>query len=77
MCCVCYVLCVLCAVCCVLWLQFTSEHYILEGAREVLAAGADSYKFNLANLDARGNPISVSSLHCSALHQQYTAPTLY
>jgi hypothetical protein len=40
-------------------LQFTTQHYILEGAREVVAAGGDSFKFNLANLDARGNAISV------------------
>jgi hypothetical protein len=40
--------------------QFTTEHYVLEGAREVIAAGGDSYKFNLANLDARGQAISVS-----------------
>lgn len=40
--------------------QFTTQHYILEGAREVVAAGGDSFKFNLANLDARGNSISVS-----------------
>lgn len=42
--------------------QFTSEHYLLEGAREVVAAGGDSFKFNLANLDARGNAISVGCL---------------
>lgn len=41
-------------------LQFTSEHYLIEGAKEVVAAGGDSFKFNLANLDARGNAISVS-----------------
>jgi len=42
-------------------LQFTTEHYLIEGAREVIAAGSDSFKFNLANLDARGRQISVSS----------------
>jgi hypothetical protein len=48
-------------------LQFTSEHYLIEGAKEVAAAGGDSFKFHLANLDARGNAISVSGQRVSSL----------
>lgn len=39
--------------------KFTQEHYILEGAKQVLAAGGDSYKFRLKNEDANGQPIQV------------------
>lgn len=48
--------------------QFTMDHYILEGAKEVVAAGGDSYKFKLANLDARGREISVRGTMRRALH---------
>jgi hypothetical protein len=33
---------------------------VLEGAKAVVEAGGDSFKFNLANADARGQRIAVS-----------------
>lgn len=83
--CVCLSVC-LDAACCPphpAFIQFTTQHYILEGAREVVAAGGDSFKFNLANLDARGNSISVSRRSyvkavmcgCCVGHVGFRAPT--
>jgi hypothetical protein len=40
--------------------QFTKEHATLEAARRLLAAGANSFKFDLKNQATNGKPIMVS-----------------
>jgi hypothetical protein len=41
--------------------QFTEDHFILEAAKRVVAAGGDAFKFQLANADAKKRQIQVQT----------------
>lgn len=56
--------------------QFTKEHATLEAARRLLAAGSNSFKFDLKNQATNGKPILVSCSCSSAANHCFCRPGL-